>query len=316
MKKNTLYYLEKADGGYVSGTDIAKELGVSRMAVSKAVAELKKEGAIIESSTKNGYKLIRSTDTLYAESIKAHLLRELSDIYCYGTVASTNEEAKKLAAAGAFHSTLICADAQSAGRGRRGRDFFSPSHTGIYMSVVLRPEKARTDVLYTVAAAVAVRRVLDRISEEKAEIKWVNDIYISGRKVCGILCEAVSELETGELSAVICGIGVNLTPPADDFPEELKQKAGYVSKKEISRAKVIAELACELVSVLEEDNDTVISEYAEHSMLTGKEVYYTLGSEHFSGKVEGVDASGGLIVSKADGERTVLRSGEVSLEKI
>ena len=315
MKKNTLYYLEKASGGFISGAYIAKELGVSRMAVSKAVAELKKEGAIIEASTKSGYRLLRSTDALYAESVKAHLNCKIAQIYCHSTLASTNEEAKKLAAAGAEHATLITADEQSAGRGRRGRDFFSPMGTGIYMSVIIRPSVYRPDVHYTVAAAVAARRVIDRISEDRAEIKWVNDIYISGRKVCGILCEAVSELESGELSAVICGIGINLTPPKNDFPDELKNKAGYVTKNEISKAKVIAELTHELLSILEERNENIISEYSDNMMLTGKEVYYTLYNEQLSGVAVGVDESGGLIVRSQSGELSVLRSGEVSLEK-
>ena len=129
MKKRTLYYLEKANGNYVSGENIAAELGVSRMAVSKAVRELRREGAIIDSSTKCGYKLIKTTDTLYSESVLAHLSYERR-VRCYDVVESTNDTAKKLLAEGAPHGTTIIAEHQTKGRGRRGRHFFSPSQSG------------------------------------------------------------------------------------------------------------------------------------------------------------------------------------------
>ncbi len=316
MKKNTLFHLERSHGKYVSGTAIAQACGCSRMAVSKAVAELRAEGAVIESSTKCGYKLTKSTDTTYPCSIKAYLSDEYTaDVYTHPSIVSTNDEAKRLASGGAAHGTIISADTQSGGRGRRGNRFHSPDRSGIYMSVIIKPQLGRTDVLYTVAAAVAVRRVLDRYSEQNAEIKWVNDIYISDRKVCGILCEAVTELESGEITAVICGIGVNLTPPSGGFPDDIKNKAGYVSEKSISKAKVIAEIAQELLLVLTLDNTEVMIEYSSNMMLISRNIYYREGEELKNAKVLSVDMTGGLVVCDSEKNIKTLRSGEVHLEK-
>ncbi len=312
MKKDTLYYLEKSRGSYISGEQIARELGVSRMSVSKAVSELKKQGAVIESSTKSGYRLLSSPDLLCAQSIAAGLIYE-AEVFCYNSIGSTNEDAKRLAAEGYAHGTVVAAGAQSAGRGRYGRQFFSPSNTGLYMSILLRPDTAREGIMYTVAAAVAVRRVISNYAQG-AEIKWVNDIYLDGRKVCGILCEAVSDLESGELSAVICGIGVNLAPPEGGFPEDIIGKAGYISNTHIERGKLASEIANTLLEVLFLGGDALISEYSEHMMLTGRRISYTKNGVLFYGTVEGVDNSGGLIVMNDTGERSVLSSGEVSLE--
>lgn len=313
MKKNTLFYLEKAKGTFISGEDIARVLGVSRMSVSKAVTELKKEGAVIESSTKCGYRLIKSTDRLYAESVRAHLKRDL-DVYCYESIGSTNEEAKIKAAEGAGHGTVIIAEAQTAGRGRFGRKFYSPSQSGLYMSVIIKPSSLTDGVMYTVAAAVALRRVIGEYAGN-AMIKWVNDIYINERKVCGILCEAVSDLESGQLSAVICGIGVNLTVPDGDFPDDIKGKAGSISSEPIDKGEFAARVTDALLEVLTLDSDDIIREYDEYMILRGREIYYDKNGESCHGIVLGTDSSGGLIVKTNSSECEILRSGEVRLEK-
>ena len=283
------------------------------MSVSKAVSELKKEGAVIESSTKCGYRLKKSTDRLYSESVRAHLEKDL-EVFCYESIGSTNEEAKIKAAEGAGHGTVIIAEAQTAGRGRYGRTFFSPSESGLYMSVIIRPTSLSDGVMYTVAAAVALRRVIGRYQPD-ACIKWVNDVYIKERKVCGILCEAVSDLESGQLSAVICGIGVNLTSPEGDFPTDIKDKAGYISDEPLSRGEFAAQVAETLLEALSLDSQSLIREYDEHMMLKGREIYYSINGEMRSGRVIGVDSSGGLMITNMTGEREILRSGEVQLEK-
>ena len=315
MRKKVLFFLERSYKNYVSGEKIATQLRISRMAVSKAVAALKREGAIIESQTAKGYMLKRSPDRLYPEAIAAHLSSSrIRDIHTHALIGSTNEEAKKLAAEGALHGTIVCAEEQSKGRGRYGREFFSPSDSGIYMSIILKPQELNDDILYTVAAAVAVRRVISRYNDH-ALIKWVNDIYIDEKKVCGILCEAVSELESGHIGSVICGVGINLTRPNGDFPEELKTKAGAVSDKQIKRAEIIAQLADTLLDVMDEDMDAVISEYEKYMMLCGREIFYSVNGERKFAKVIGVDNRGGLIVKDPYGNSETLRSGEVSLEK-
>ena len=313
MKNKVLFYLENSNHEYVSGADIAKTLGISRMSVSKAVSELRAEGAVIESSTKCGYKLIKGPDTLYAEAVKAHT-KHRAVVYCHRCIGSTNEEAKKLAADGASHGTVVISEEQTNGRGRRGRSFHSPAGTGLYMSIILRPEMLGDEVMYTVAAAVAVREVIARYNA-RASIKWVNDIYIEKKKVCGILCEAISDLESGSVSAVICGIGINLTSPRGGFPDELKDKAGALDNDNISRAKISAEVIDSLLDVLEHTPDKLIEQYSNHMMLTGKEIYYARGSESLRATVVGVDGTGGLIVRCDGGVCEILRSGEVQLEK-
>ncbi len=236
-------------------------------------------------------------------------------IHCFNSLSSTNDEAKRLLLSGAEHGTLVVADTQTTGRGRQGNSFYSPSRSGIYMSIILKPQKEKTDTLYTISAAVAVRRVLLRYADETPEIKWVNDIYIKRKKVCGILCEAVSNLQSEKMPSVICGIGVNLTKPECDFPDEIKEKAGYVTNRAICRELVVSEIANELLCVLKEKNSSVIDEYSRHSMLNGKKIFFSKNGTHKKGNVLGVDALGGLIVSLPDGEKEILRSGEVQLEK-
>ena len=312
MKKHTLYKLEQANGNYISGEEIASSLGVSRMAVSKAVRELRAEGAVIESSTKCGYKLIKTTSSLYAESVKAHLSSERC-VYCYPVVESTNDTAKILLAEGAAHGTTLIAESQTKGRGRRGRSFFSPSDSGIYMSVIIKPTTDRGNDMYTIAAAVAARKVIAEYSPD-AKIKWVNDIYVGGLKVAGILCEAVTELESGTLDAVICGIGINITAPEGDYPDDIKNKAGHISDSPIHKGKLAAKLAETLETVLAMSRDELIKEYSDNMMLTGKTVYYTRNGRQSMGLVLGVDSTGGLVVQVNDKCET-LRSGEVQLEK-
>lgn len=313
MKRDIIFHLEKAGGGYVSGADIARSLGVSRMAVSKAVGELRREGAVIESSTKCGYRLLRSPDTLYSECVRAHLKEDLC-VYCHDVIGSTNEEAKKLAGEGARHGTAVIAKKQTCGRGRRGRSFHSPDGTGLYMSIILKPDMYDREVMYTVAAAVAVREAISKYNAD-AKIKWVNDIYIGHRKVCGILCEAVSELESGTLSSVICGIGINLNMPEGGFPEDITDKAGAVSDSYIPKAGIAADIINELEKTLAMPSCELISEYQKYMMLTGRKIYYTVSGKSRCGTVDGVDMTGGLVVRDDEGNVEILRSGEVQLEK-
>ncbi len=236
-----------------------------------------------------------------------------ADVYCFKQTSSTNDEAKRLAALGCSHGTLVIAEEQSAGRGRRGRSFFSPSHSGIYMSAVIKPDAGRSGVMYTVAAAVAVRRVLGEYAPH-AEIKWVNDVYLGSRKIAGILCEAVNSPDNGSLEYVICGIGVNVSPPEGGFPDDLKEKAGYLCDGPIDRGVLAALLANSLFDAVMLDSGDLIAEYSEHMMLNGRRICYSKNGQSLTGTVRGVDASGGLIVEDDSGSRSVLTSGEVQLE--
>ena len=241
------------------------------------------------------------TDKLTPQEIAAYLPTYLrsADIIVLDRTDSTNTRLRELASQGARHASLLCASEQSSGRGRHGRDFFSPPG-GVYMSVLLR---SYPDTLpLTVYAAVAVRRVLDSLTNNEARIKWVNDILVGSRKVCGILAEAVP-------GGAIVGIGVNLS--TEGLPRELEDIAGAVSTDR-PRAGLIADIFASLLHVLELPADEVIGEYRRFSMLIGRRVRFERGGER-SGIVTDILSDGGLLVACENGG-VELRSGEVSVQ--
>ncbi len=230
---------------------------------------------------------------------------------------STNRYLKALAAEGAAEGTVVIAKRQSAGRGRLGRSFYSPEGTGIYMSILLRPEmELQQSVRITSMAAVAVARALERVSGVRAQIKWVNDIYINKKKVCGILTEAGLNGATGALDYAVLGIGVNVGTM--EFPEELKEIATSVYR-ECGREISCDELITEILKELEVWYPTIwdasfLKESKERSILLGKEIRVPDTSEggFYLAKAVDLDDMGHLIIER-DGVREELNSGEVSI---
>ena len=217
-----LQALSSAGGSYVSGQQLAETLGVSRAAVHKAAAALTAQGYALEAAPRRGYRLAGG-DPFCAEAIGDYP----APIYLYDTLESSNRTAKLLALDGAPHGTLVLTAHQSAGRGRLGRRFESPAGKGVYCSVLLRPEMPAANAqTATISAAVAVCRAVKKLCGLELAIKWVNDLYYQGRKVCGILTEAGTDLESGQLEWLVVGIGLNLTSTAADWPEELARRAG------------------------------------------------------------------------------------------
>lgn len=248
--------------------------------------------------------------SLSAESI-SRLLKGTVDrlkVTVLTEVDSTNSEAKRLAAKGCDNPLLIISESQTAGRGRMGRSFFSPNGTGLYMSFMYRPETEFSDtVTVTSASAVAVVRALEEMTDLTARIKWVNDVYVSGKKVCGILTEAV----TGEQTHVIVGIGINIT--TDEFPDEIEQKAASIGKpldRNLLAASITKHL-CELIEGLPQR--TFLTEYREKSMVLGRTVEFTKQGESKVGTAVDIDRNGGLIVDTDSGKIT-LNTGEISLK--
>ena len=217
-----LQALSAAGGSYVSGQQLAETLGVSRAAVHKAAAALTAQGYALEAAPRRGYRLAGG-DPFCAEAIGDYP----APIYLYDTLESSNRTAKLLALDGAPHGTLVLTAHQSAGRGRLGRRFESPAGKGVYCSVLLRPEMPAANAqTATISAAVAVCRAVKKLCGLELAVKWVNDLYYQGRKVCGILTEAGTDLESGQLEWLVVGIGLNLTSTAADWPEELAPTAG------------------------------------------------------------------------------------------
>ncbi len=234
-------------------------------------------------------------------------------------VDSTNRYLKELALTGEKEGSVIVADRQSAGRGRLGRSFFSPEEKGIYMSILLRPKiELQRSVLITSMAAVAVAEAIESVSGIFTQIKWVNDVFLNRKKVCGILTEAGINPSTGTLDYVVLGIGVNVGPV--EFPEELKPIATSVSMecgKTISREVLIEEI----LEKLEQWYPTLwngdfLEESRKRSILLGKEILVIetgTGGESYSARAVDLDDMGHLIIEK-DGIRSILNSGEVSVK--
>lgn len=236
--------------------------------------------------------------------LREHLPVEWSaPIEFYAETDSTNTRAKLLAEQGAVHGTAVIAERQTAGRGRLGRSFYSPGGTGLYLSVVLRPEN--TDVnMATVCAAVGVCRAIERVCGQSPRIKWVNDLFLHGKKVCGILAEGVGPFSNGAPAAVVLGVGINCS--TELFPEELRSVAGSLGggfSREALAAAVIEELR---------EMSGGIAEYRERSLMPGREVSFVRDGETITATVLGIDDAGGLILRHAGGEM-VLRCGEVSV---
>ncbi len=319
MKTKILNALETQRGKYVSGEELADSLGVSRAAVWKSIESLRKEGHRIKATTNKGYMLESESDLLTAKGISSHLKEgsKVSRVICLGEVDSTNNYAKKLAMNGEPHGTLIAANRQTAGRGRRGHSFESPAGTGLYMSLILRPEtEAGKFQMITVADAVAVCLAIEAIypeSKGSIGIKWVNDVYFRGKKICGILTEAVTGFESGEIESVVTGIGINVS--TKKFGAETSEIAGAIFADDdicFGRNELCARVADYVMEFAEDlDNPAIIQVYRERSILTGREISYLKGERKCFGHVKGIDDKGGLIVRNDEGEIETLRSGEV-----
>ena len=307
-----------ADGEFVSGAALAARLGVSRNAVWKAVKSLETEGFVIESSAK-GYRISSENNRLAPELISSslktkHIGREL---YVYDEVESTNSTAKALATEGAPHGTAVVSDMQSAGRGRLGRSFVSPSGKGIYVSIIVRPEfSLEYSSLITTAVAVAGAEAVESLSGHDVGIKWVNDLYMNGRKICGILTEASLGLEMRSLDYAIIGIGINIRSVGDSFDDELKKRATSIEDE--SGIKVDRNALCaELFNRIEKYYSTIesrgfIAEYRRRELLTGNDITATVGGVVIEGHAEGIDDNANLIVKMPDGEIRHIGSGEAN----
>lgn len=223
---------------------------------------------------------------------------------------------KALAERNETEGCTVTADTQTAGRGRRGKSFYSPKDTGIYMSVLLRPELSVADsLLITPMTAVAAARAIESVCCKKCGIKWVNDIYCDGKKVAGILCEASFDHPRDKVNYVIAGIGVNLATPEGGFPEELRDVASAVDaldKKELLTERIREELFALYDTLPSRD---WLEEYRERSVVIGQRIE-VLGDLPCSALVLGIDSECRLEIQTDDGEKRILSSGEISTKII
>ena len=305
-----LQALSAAGGDYVSGQQLADTLGVSRAAVHKAAAALSAQGYALEAVSRRGYRLAGG-DPFCAEAVGPYP----APVHIYDTLESSNRTAKLLALDGAPHGTLVLTAHQSAGRGRLGRKFESPAGKGGYCSILLRPElPAASAQTATIRAAVAVCRAVQKLCGLELAIKWVNDLYYQGKKVCGILTEAGTSVESGLLEWLVVGIGLNLTTTPADWPEELARTAGSLfpgGPAPVGRAALAGAIARELLALCPAFD--CLDEYRSRCFVPGHWVTVCTAAETYAARAIAIDDNGALLVEREGGRRAALQHGEVSI---
>lgn len=322
MKEEILRLLRSADG-YISGQELCNWFGVSRTAVWKAINQLKEAGYEIEAQQNKGYRLMAAPDLMTEAEIKSLMHTEwvAKEVLYFDTIDSTNTKAQELAEKGYPSGTLVVADKQESGKGRRGRSWVSPSGTGIFMTLMIKPDiNPNNASMLTLVAALAVAKAITSVTGEEALIKWPNDIVINGKKVCGILTEMNAQFDY--INHIVVGIGINVHN--ESFPEEISQMASSLmieaGGKRFHRAQIIAET----MSYFEQYYDTflktqdlsaLVREYDELLVNRNKSVRVLDPKEPFDGKAMGITPKGELIVDTWE-SRKLVSSGEVSVRGI
>lgn len=322
MKEEILRLLRSADG-YISGQELCNRFGVSRTAVWKAINQLKEAGYEIEAQQNKGYRLMAAPDLMTEAEIKSLMHTEwvAKEVLYFDTIDSTNTKAQELAEKGYPSGTLVVADKQESGKGRRGRSWISPSGTGIFMTLMIKPDiNPNNASMLTLVAALAVAKAITSVTGEEALIKWPNDIVVNGKKVCGILTEMNAQFDY--INHIVVGIGINVHN--ESFPEEISQMASSLmieaGGKRFHRAQIIAET----MSYFEQYYDTflktqdlsaLVREYDKLLVNRNKSVRVLDPKEPFDGKAMGITPKGELIVDTWE-SRKLVSSGEVSVRGI
>lgn len=316
VRQSVLDILESNRGDYLTGSRLADMLGVTRSAINKAISHLIDDGYEIQVS-RRGYMLEESISVLTDSGI-ARYLHSSIPYTLYEEVSSTNDLAKRAGIFGEVEQVVI-ASSQTAGRGRRGREFFSSKGSGIYLSILLRPHMSAQDTLgLTTMTAVSVVDAIRSETGIDAGIKWVNDVYVDGLKVSGILTEAGYGIETGSVDYVVIGVGINVAKPRGDYPSSIRGIAGAlfdVPPREVANrltARVIDNIL-EGYQRMSEGDYSHVDKYRSASILIGRQVYLPDGEEV---SVEDIDDKCALVVRHLDGSISHLSSGEVSVRLV
>ena len=317
MDENVLDVLKKNPDLHVSGEEIAHALGISRAAVWKHISRLRAFGYVIDAVPHLGYRLVSVPDKMLPDEIRSRLHGGPfgSDIVAYQQTASTNDVAYALAQKGAAEGTVVVAEAQTKGRGRMRRIWDSPEGMGIYASLVLRPALSPSDVgRVTIMSAVSACCTIAAYSGLAAQIKWPNDVFINGKKVCGILTEMNAEQD--QVHFVVMGIGINVNTPLRALPPEATSL-----KAEGGRAFSRVELLSALLMRLESDYRlltsgkfaTITAEWRSRSLTLGKRVSFRTNHGIVEGQAMDIDERGALIVREDSGFLHHCISGDVAL---
>jgi BirA family biotin operon repressor/biotin-[acetyl-CoA-carboxylase] ligase len=316
--------LRTAGSGGVSGTELSQKLGISRAAIWARIEELRTLGYDIEASPHLGYRLLSAPDALHADDLLASLGKTAvvgRDIQVFEETTSTNDVVEKLAQDGVEEGAVVFAESQSKGRGRLGRQWISPPRSGLWFSVLLRPNMRPMAVTQmTIAAATALARAIRVQTGLAPEIKWPNDIMLRGKKAAGILTELAAELD--RVKYVILGVGVNVNLSAADIPPELRKLATSL-KLELGRPVSRAELAVSILRELDNDYHRICSgqfeavshEWERQCTTLGRQVDIRTGDRRWHGRAESLDKDGALLLRTQHGLLERIVGGDVTVEK-
>ncbi|HFI0716355.1 TPA: bifunctional biotin--[acetyl-CoA-carboxylase] ligase/biotin operon repressor BirA [Streptococcus suis] len=302
-----IYLLLKEKDDYVSGEDLAQELGISRTSIWKAIRQLEAHGLTIEAARNRGYKLAEG-DLLLPDLISQELQLP---VHLNTDSDSTQLDAKQGIETGHASPAIYLAPYQNKAKGRFGRPFYASKSGGIYMSLRLSPNVPFLEFKpYTILAAAAVVKAIQSLCDLDVQIKWVNDIYLGEKKVAGILTEAISSMENQRVTDVIIGVGINVH--IDDFPKELRQSAGnlFDDQPPFTRNQLITAI---WKAFLETDDKELIALYKEKSLVVGQQVSFVENQVEFKGTAIAVTDTGNLVIQLNNGKAKIISSGEISL---
>lgn len=321
MKDKILSMLKEKENEFVSGQKISEVFGVSRAAIWKYINKLKEDGYVIESLSRNGYKLVSSPDLLITQEIEKYLDTKYigRNIVHFPSLNSTNTKAKELASTDIANGTVVISEEQTSGRGRFGRQWISPKFKGIWMSIILKPDMDPTNASnITLIGAAAVTEALAELGVE-AKIKWPNDIILNNKKLGGILTEMSSELNL--INYIIIGIGINVNISSEDFSKELEEIATSLkiqTGEELSRKELLANILGHFERLYEEyinenNLNSTLEVCKKSSILLGKEIQLYCKGVLVTAKAVDIDEEGLLIIEHKDGRIEKIISGEVSM---
>lgn len=321
MRKKLLEVFSGAKGDFLSGQKISDELGCSRTAIWKHIEDLRKEGYELEAVRRLGYRIIKKPDKISGNEIQLGLETESLGRYVHfeESVTSTQKIAHRLAYEGTPEGTIVVAEEQISGRGRLDRVWFSPKYTGVWMSIILRPNipPAQAPQL-TLLAAVAVVQGIQEVTGLEPDIKWPNDILLKGKKVVGILTELQAEAD--RINSVIIGIGINVNHSEDQFPDEIKSIATSLSielGEKVNRAALIQRILAKMehlyTSYLKNGFGVIKLLWESYAISIGQQIIARTLNGSIEGRAKGITAEGVLVLEELDGTIHHIHSADIEL---
>jgi BirA family biotin operon repressor/biotin-[acetyl-CoA-carboxylase] ligase len=322
IQKEIINKLKKNLTNWISGENLSQELDVSRTTISKHMLQLIDNGYEIEKSTKKGYRLNELPDLLSTARIKKNLTTKVfgqQDIFYFKEIDSTNTQAKQLATENSPEGTLIIAESQNKGRGRRSRSWFSTPHKNIHLSIILRPKIAPSDApALTLMTAVALAETIKELAEIDVKIKWPNDLLVNKLKLAGILTEISADMDS--IDYIVIGLGLNVNTKIEDFPEELNGIATSIfseTDKKLARANIIQLFLCWFEKYynlfISEGTQKILKRWKELSNIIGREIEIEMIDKTVQGKVIDLDEQGVLVIEDKSGGRQNIFSGDLKI---